>query len=163
MASVKVLTLKQPWAWAVFHAGKDIENRSWLTDSPEVLFIHSGKSFDTAGVDFLKSLGINPPNISSEDMRFGAIIGCVKLCSISKNSRSKWAIANQYHWQIENPELFAQPIPARGRLGLWEFDLSDRVVSELSPEKRHRIELAQLSPDELADHYGGYDDPRMDV
>lgn len=23
------LSVRQPWAWAIIHAGKDIENRSW--------------------------------------------------------------------------------------------------------------------------------------
>ena len=28
---MKALTIKQPWAWAIIHAGKDIENRDWVT------------------------------------------------------------------------------------------------------------------------------------
>ena len=26
---MRALTVRQPAAWAIFHAGKDIENRSW--------------------------------------------------------------------------------------------------------------------------------------
>jgi len=26
---VKALSIRQPWAWAILHAGKDIENRDW--------------------------------------------------------------------------------------------------------------------------------------
>jgi len=28
---MKAITIKQPWAWAIVFAGKDIENRSWRT------------------------------------------------------------------------------------------------------------------------------------
>ena len=28
---MKALTIKQPWAWAILHGGKDIENRNWFT------------------------------------------------------------------------------------------------------------------------------------
>lgn len=27
------LSIRQPWAWAILHAGKDIENRDWHTAS----------------------------------------------------------------------------------------------------------------------------------
>lgn len=26
---IKALSVRQPWAWAIIHGGKDIENRSW--------------------------------------------------------------------------------------------------------------------------------------
>ncbi len=26
---MKALSIRQPWAWAILHAGKDVENRSW--------------------------------------------------------------------------------------------------------------------------------------
>ena len=28
---MKAITVMQPWAWAIFHAGKSIENRTWRT------------------------------------------------------------------------------------------------------------------------------------
>lgn len=35
---MKALTIRQPWAWAICHAGKRIENRAWLT-SPSLLAV----------------------------------------------------------------------------------------------------------------------------
>jgi hypothetical protein len=37
-----ILTVRQPWASAIFHAGKDIENRVWPTDYRGRLWIHAG-------------------------------------------------------------------------------------------------------------------------
>jgi hypothetical protein len=38
---MRALTVKQPWAWAILHAGKDIENRGWRTHYKGPLVIHS--------------------------------------------------------------------------------------------------------------------------
>ena len=37
----KVLTVRQPWAWAILFAGKDIDNRSRSTDYRGPLMIHA--------------------------------------------------------------------------------------------------------------------------
>jgi len=42
---MKALTLKQPWAWAVAHAGKDVENRTWKPPASVIgqrIAIHAG-------------------------------------------------------------------------------------------------------------------------
>lgn len=31
---MKALSIRQPWAWAILHAGKDVENRDWKPWSP---------------------------------------------------------------------------------------------------------------------------------
>jgi len=38
---VKALSLRQPWAWAVVHAGKSIENRRWNTRYRGDFLIHA--------------------------------------------------------------------------------------------------------------------------
>jgi hypothetical protein len=38
---VKVLTIRQPWAHAILHLGKDVENRSWRTRYRGLLLIHA--------------------------------------------------------------------------------------------------------------------------
>lgn len=30
-AVIPVLTIRQPWAWAIVSGGKDVENRTWAT------------------------------------------------------------------------------------------------------------------------------------
>ncbi len=54
---MRALTVKQPWAWAICHAGKDVENRGWpippklLEDGPVRVALHAGKAMDLIGVD----------------------------------------------------------------------------------------------------------------
>lgn len=40
---MKALSIRQPWAWAIIHAGKDIENRQWPTKFRGRILIHAGK------------------------------------------------------------------------------------------------------------------------
>ncbi len=46
MAEMRALTIRQPWAWAIAVAGKDVENRSWQTSHRGLLAIHAGKGED---------------------------------------------------------------------------------------------------------------------
>jgi len=38
---MKALSTRQPWAWAMFHAGKDVENRDWSPKSPHLAQAHN--------------------------------------------------------------------------------------------------------------------------
>lgn len=52
MTEWRALTVKQPWAWAICHAGKNVENRTWpippkyLTGGSLRLMIHAGDGWD---------------------------------------------------------------------------------------------------------------------
>ena len=37
-----VLTIRQPWCWAIVHGGKPVENRSWHTAYRGPLWLHAG-------------------------------------------------------------------------------------------------------------------------
>ncbi len=51
---MKALSIKQPWAWAILNAGKDIENRNWKTNFRGKFYIHASKKFDKSGYLWLK-------------------------------------------------------------------------------------------------------------
>ena len=38
-----VLSIRQPWAWLILNAGKDIENREWPTRFRGRVLIHASK------------------------------------------------------------------------------------------------------------------------
>ncbi len=38
---MKAITLRQPWAWAIINAGRDIENRNWKTHFRGRVAIHA--------------------------------------------------------------------------------------------------------------------------
>src|SRR3990167_9411398 len=45
---MKALSIRQPWAWLILHAGKDIENRGWPTSFRGRFLIHASKGMTRA-------------------------------------------------------------------------------------------------------------------
>jgi ASCH domain len=48
-----VLTIRNPWCWAILHGGKTVENRSWKTSYRGPILLHAGarSGWDTAGAE----------------------------------------------------------------------------------------------------------------
>ncbi len=114
----RVLTVRQPWAWAIIHGGKDVENRSWPTKHRGPLLIHAGNAFELDGYDTVKQLATRQPPPPSALMH-GAIIGVVDLVDCRQDSDSEWADADQWHWCLRNPRPMEPPFPSPGKLSLW--------------------------------------------
>ena len=68
----------------------------------------------------------------------GEIIGSVEITDCVINHSSIWAdktiggcIPNIdtpiiYNWVLDKPVMFSKPIPAKGKLSFWDFDLPDK-------------------------------------
>ncbi len=131
---MKVLSVRQPWAWALIHGGKDVENRSWKTNYRGLLAIHAGKAFDMNRADWdaysrgvygepfhLMARGYN----QQPDHILGAIIGYVELfdCVESWKCDSPWKAGDDpdyFCWMVRNPVPLTEPFPIKGQLGIWE-------------------------------------------
>jgi hypothetical protein len=80
------LTVHQPWAWAICHAGKNLENRGWAPP-PNVLghhlAIHAGKHVDADAYARLQrdrpALWKRPPLPPPEEITLGAIVAVAKV------------------------------------------------------------------------------------
>jgi hypothetical protein len=114
-AAPSVLTVKQPWAWAIIHAGKDVENRSRTTHYRGRLLILAGKGYSTEGEQWLRERGIEAP----ADLPAGCIIGSVQVTGSTQTSTSQWAMDGYHHWQLADPTPATRPIPCRGALSMF--------------------------------------------
>ena len=143
---MKVLTIKQPWASLIVDGIKDIENRTWKTNYRGRILIHSSNiPFKFSGLsDILTkeqfdSLKDKIAPFMGNDC--GDIIGSVEIVDCVINHKSIWADKTDgvtdsntgefiprrepkpvYNWVLANPIKFEKPIPAKGKLGLWEFN-----------------------------------------
>ena len=127
--SLKVLSVRQPWATAILHMGKDVENRVWKTQYRGELYIHASlykpkpKDFEALaqilGTSAQKAR--NKFYLCGSSDYYGYIIGKVYLDNIINDSQSIWGVSTQYHWLISSPEVLDNPIPAKGKLGIWSF------------------------------------------
>jgi hypothetical protein len=114
---MRALTVRQPWAWAIIHGGKDVENRSWTNRyATGVIAIHAGVGLDS--FDFLPRGARRP---QPEELMHGAIIGVVEVSGVVRNHRSKWFEKGSLGWVLKNPRPLPRPIRCTGRLGLWKL------------------------------------------
>lgn len=119
------LSIRQPWAWLILNAGKDIENRDWPTNFRGRVLIHASKTctkreYEDA-MDFmtdrqiLQGIGMNIPSIKGMDR--GGIVGSVEIVDCVTRSDSPWFIG-QYGFVLRNPKPMPF-IPWKGRLGFF--------------------------------------------
>jgi hypothetical protein len=127
---MKALSVKNPWAWLIIHRGKDVENRTWKTDHRGPLLIHASKRYDFhEGFDTLwriEKTGLIDMidfnlMVSGYPLKAGCMLGLVELVDCVQDAQSPWAEPGMWHWILKNPIPCVEPIPAKGRLGLWEF------------------------------------------
>jgi len=121
---VKALSIRQPWAYAIMHLGKDVENRTWPPNWAGPVLVHASKTVDADAVRCLTECGYALPDLAT-----GALVGTVRLLGCGP-SESWWAEANQWHWRLTDPRPFLTPIPWRGALRL--FDVPDDVVQAVT-------------------------------
>lgn len=50
------------------------------------------------------------------------IVAVARLAGVVRDSRSKWAVQGQYHWQLEDVVALPTVVPHRGAQGLWQIE-----------------------------------------
>jgi hypothetical protein len=120
------LSVRQPWAWAIVHAGKDIENRSWRRPNPALNYrgdfaVHAAKGMTRDeyedAADFMADLGITVP--PAAELQRAGIVGVSTLADIVRDSESRWYMGG-CGLQLANtrPVPF---IPSVGELGFFAW------------------------------------------
>jgi hypothetical protein len=128
-ASVKVIVIRQPWAWLIVHGFKDIENRSWRTRYRGTLLIQASAGLPTKhALEDIRLLvrkrGVDLPEVFER----GGIVGMAQLDDCVTSSRSKW-FEGPVGWVLSKPKRLPF-IPLKGRLGL--FDPPSGIIELLS-------------------------------
>ena len=119
---MKALTLHAPWAHAVAWLGKPLENRSWvlpLSIVGERIAIHAGLSdsqIEWRRIDLILSkLNATMPDAP---VARGALVCTAIVGSPVTESDSPGVIPGNFGPLIDVRRL-PEPIPCKGRLGLW--------------------------------------------
>ena len=125
------ISIRQPWAYAILHLGKDVENRTW--DLPSKyrgarVLIHAGKEFDHNGYIWLVVRDYALP-VHARDFPTGGIVGELTFKdSVAPGPRSLWAESGLRWWHID----CAKPLPffsCEGRLGFFTVDYPCEAVN----------------------------------
>jgi hypothetical protein len=137
---VKALSVRQPWAWAIFHAGKDIENRSQYRHYRGDLVIHAPATVATADE---WPRGVSRPDADTLPCR--AILGVVEVVDVVSRNSSPWFLG-PFGFVLANPRALPQPIPnVKGNASFWTVPpaVADAIRRQLgrSPIDGHEMAL----------------------
>lgn len=120
-APLLALSVRQPWAHAIIHGGKDVENRTRLFKHRGLTLIHASAAMTEAefcdATDFMRGYSLDGPWSDSfdrtpETLERGGIVGAVDIVDSVDYHRSRWFVG-------PNALVLANPrpipfIPCRG-------------------------------------------------
>lgn len=146
---MKALTIKQPWATLIALGEKKVETRSWKSKYRGPLLIHAGKSINKKSClrEPIKSV-LEKYGYTEKNLPTGVIIAkcelinCIKMKDWFADTSLKVVkvtlengkviagnelefgdfTQGRYAWILDNVELLEDPIPAKGKLSLWEYE-----------------------------------------
>lgn len=145
---MKALSLMQPWAGLLVLGSKEVETRSWNTKHRGVVAIHASAKIPKEGYDLLKWIATQIPtgqwspggeyyNICTQ---VSAVLGEVEITNTYASDTTEEIIffgseedeyfekklgdwsPGRWLWVCKNPVIFEKPVPAKGKLQLWEWE-----------------------------------------
>ena len=129
----RCLSVRQPWVWAIFHAGKDIENRDWKPTNPGLrvrgrVLIHAAAGMSRAEWDDALSTmhGISyerpfPDGLAMpafDELPRGCLYGGVTIVDCVRSHSSPWFFG-EVGLVLSDPKPLPRPIPYKGQLGFF--------------------------------------------
>jgi hypothetical protein len=147
------LSVRQPWAWAIIHARKGIENRSWYRvpkswrERCGPVAIHASRGMTRREYEdarrFMERLGVEVP--PAHALPRGGIVGSVEVVGLVEESHSPWFVGPM-GLVLRNP-VPCEIVPAYGRLGYFTWERAP--ADSLPKTPRWMYEVRQLDLEEL--------------
>lgn len=108
---MKALSIRPAWAWAIIHAGKDVENRSRRCHFRGRFLVHASLEASRGDLErAAQALGAaGEPSIllREDELAAGGIIGSVELVEVAERCASPWYAQGSFAWILKNP----RPLP----------------------------------------------------
>ncbi len=147
---MKILSIRQPWAWMIIHLGKDIENRNWSTKVRGRVLVHASSHRPTCNELLLdaretalaalgdryldvmgraaEATGLKGWDDFYRDVPRGGIIGSVDIVDCVQRSDSPWFFGS-FGFVLRNPKPLPF-IPLKAQLGFFDAtpDLMARIT-----------------------------------
>lgn len=134
---MKVLSIKEPFATLIKEKQKSIETRSWKTNYRGKLYIHASlKKVSKKDMQRKEVMKL----IEDKEFSYGQIIckcnlvDCIYMSNeyiekVKKENPQEYICGEykvgRYAWIVEDVEPLDKNIPAKGMLGIWNFDLNE--------------------------------------
>lgn len=141
---MRALSLTRPWPEIILRCGKRVENRTWTTPYRGPLLLHAAQSWQGNAIDLAEEINrglvdYGQPSLPVSEVSRRAdqhptgIVGIAELIGICHARPGRdpapvghgcrcgpWAFGGQHHWQLADVRSIGDPIPCRGKQGLWE-------------------------------------------
>ena len=135
MAEIRAITIQQPWAWAVAHGGKTIENRNWGLAYRGPIAIHAGLTWSEDGGRDARVLNAlrGTDALTQTGLARGAVVALADLVDEHPDAGCcrPWGQPGEHHLVLANVRPLGEPLPCRGALGLWQLPtaIADRLTA----------------------------------
>lgn len=149
---MKALTVWQPWAGAISHGTKSIENRGWAPWPNMIgqrIAIHAGARKMTRDE---RETSMRQPRFALPWPHcevYGAIVATAIVVdfwspSFDQRTRPKtelfqdWYVPGEYGWYLADRFALPTPIPCKGLQGLWDVpqDVFEAMIDQNVPVER---------------------------
>lgn len=144
---MRILTVRQPFAWQIVHGDKNIENRTRNIAGKYrgPVAIHASLKPD---MDALRGLPMRHPRGIPRIHYYGSIIGVVDLSSVHHDRDcdcdcSDSALPGHFHLRLRNPRVLESPIEYKGALGLRTI-ADDSIIRRLDFAVAYQARAAQI-------------------
>jgi hypothetical protein len=131
--SYPCISIRQPWVWAIFFAGKEIENRDWPTKVRGRVLVHASagmtrlewSDFLTVahGISYERPFPSGLALPAYEELPRGCIFGSVTITNCVEAHDSPWFFG-RYGFVLADPKPLPKPIPYKGKLGFFPVPAS---------------------------------------
>lgn len=126
---MKAISIRQPHAWAILHAGKDIENRDRRWNLRGRVVIHASATMTRDEIAAIDAMADTWPVPARADFRarglLGALVGTVEIVDCVRSHSSPWFFG-PFGLVLREPRPFTKPIPYKGALGV--MDVPDGIL-----------------------------------
>lgn len=155
---MRALTLHQPWAWAIAHSTKRLENRTWAPPPSLVgkyLAIHAGAEPRSRAdrercSDICAELGAEESKLV-----FGAIVAVARVTGSRQSApdfgdpQLEWW-AGPVAWALDDVVALPSPVPCKGAQLLWTVAADDLALVRLQWKLARGRELSYEDEERLA-------------
>lgn len=128
---MRVLSIRQPWAWLIVNRHKDVENRTWSTPFRGRFLVHAGKvmtqrEYDecfnfVAGIYHRLSTDFLPPEFAELKQQCGGIVGESEVINCVRHDDSPWFVG-EFGFKLGE----SKPLPfkaCKGALGFFSEEV----------------------------------------
>ncbi len=153
-ATLRVLSIRQPWATLLASGVKTIETRSWGTTYRGLIAIHAAKTWGAAEEKAMADAVLTMPVLLSGEQPWqlsalrrtpretlGCVIALANLVDCQPMTEAPNEVEEmfgyfgpgRFGWRLECPCPLAKLVPLSGKLGLFTHTFPDRIATGLAP------------------------------